>query len=83
MFCAGCTNDGDIGGYEEPSAYRGHDLGYIVVGYIEKTLSVLFAHIGAKRTKNAVRDVSRLRARLGALPQVPGRFLKKATQKLL
>ncbi|MBO5758059.1 MAG: hypothetical protein J6S28_10185 [Clostridia bacterium] len=48
----------------------------------EKTLSVLFGTAGAKRTKNAVSGFSRLRARLGALPQVPGRFLKKATQKL-
>ncbi|MBQ5793708.1 MAG: hypothetical protein IIW17_06785, partial [Clostridia bacterium] len=48
----------------------------------EEFVSVLFDTAGAKRTKNAVRKVSRLRARLGALPQAPGRFLKKATQKL-
>jgi hypothetical protein len=49
----------------------------------EQTLSVLFcASWRKKEPKNAVGKVSRLRARLGALPQDPSRFLKKATQKL-
>ena len=54
MFCAGCTNDGDIGGYEEPSACRGLCLGYIVVGYAAQTVSLLFEQEAAKRSKNGV-----------------------------
>ena len=67
-------------GYEEPSACRGLYLGYIVVGYIEKTLSVLFAHIGAKRTKNAVLDISPLRRRRGLRALDLRKLLKKFDQ---
>jgi len=50
----------------------------------EKTNSILFFDTAGakKRIKRNAEIISRLRARLGALPQVPGRFLKKATQKL-
>ena len=54
MFCAGCTNDGDIGGYEEPSACRGLYLAYIVVGYTVQPVSLLFEQEAAKRSKNGV-----------------------------
>jgi hypothetical protein len=37
----------------------------LIVGYTEEIFSVLFAHIGAKRTKNAVWGISPLRRRRG------------------
>ena len=40
----------------------------------EQILSVLFGQGAAKRTKNGVKEISRLRARLGSLPQVPAAF---------
>jgi hypothetical protein len=58
-------------------------LGY----YVKKPFPFFLTPLAQRRTDllrklNAVWNISRLRARLGALPQVPGRFLKKATQKL-
>ncbi len=43
-------------------------MGCFVVGYTAQTGSLLFEQEAAKRSKNGVKSVSRLRARLGALP---------------
>jgi hypothetical protein len=52
---------------------------HTVVGLLcEKTLSVLFGKIAAKRTKNGVWRVSRLRARRGLRALDLRRLLKKA-----
>ncbi len=52
----------------------------VVGGLCEGIVSVLFGKIAAKRTKNGVGGVSRLRARLGALPQDPESLCKGLTQ---
>ena len=41
-------------GAVKPSAYRGLDLAYIVVGYAAQTASLLFEQEAAKRSKNGV-----------------------------
>ena len=67
-------------GAVKPSVCRGLCLGCLIVGYIEKTLSVPFAHIGAKRTKNAVWGVSPLRRRRGLRALDQRKLLKKFDQ---
>jgi hypothetical protein len=56
----------------------------LFVVYVEEIISVLFcASRRKKEPKNAVKRISRLRARpRAARPWMCGRFLKKATQKL-
>ena len=55
---------------------------FVLIGMLcEKIFSVLFEQGAAKRTKNSVWSKSRLRARLGALPQDPATFLKKGRSK--
>ena len=59
---------------------------YVVEILCEKPVSILFGTAGAKKNifrfaKSNAEKVSRLRARLGALPQVPATFLKKGRSK--
>ena len=68
------------------SMYKNKGATYVgnsLVCLCEKIVSVLFEQGAAKRTKNSVKSISRLRARpRAARPWMGGRFLKKATQKL-
>ena len=59
---------------------EGFAWGVLIVGYTEEIFSVLFAHIGAKRTKNAVWGISPLRRRRGLRALDLRKLLKKFDQ---
>ena len=54
-----------------------------VMGCVEQTVSVLFEQSGPKRTKNAVKRVSRLRARRGLRALDPRKPLKRLDPNFL